>query len=164
MLTSVNEVTEKIIGIELGADDYITKPFNTRELLARIKAALRRATMPTLTDAQDNNTPRNSKLMFAGWTLDTATRQLINPEQLEVILTSGEYDLLLVLLEHPNRVVSRDMLLDLTRHRSAGVFDRSIDIQVSRLRLKLRDDPKTPQLIKTIRNAGYMFSAIITKQ
>ncbi|MEM8792500.1 MAG: response regulator [Pseudomonadota bacterium] len=153
ILTAKKEDIDRIIGLELGADDYLGKPFNPRELTARIRAILRRAT-PT------PDTPREV-LEFGRWRLDTAARALWLDGQ-EHLLTSGEYDLLVTFVTHPNRVLSRDWLLEATQDRSAEPFDRSIDVQVSRLRRKLRDDPRAPRLIKTVRNGGYIFTAEVS--
>jgi two-component system OmpR family response regulator len=161
MLSAMGEDTDRIIGLELGADDYIAKPFNPRELLARIRAIMRRAT-----DTQGNgsNGDRTARpLRFAGWTLDPARRRLLNPEGVEVPLTGGEYDLLFALLERANRVLTRDMLLDLLRGRQAGPFDRAIDVAVSRLRRKLDDQGGGAQLIKTVRGGGYVFAATVER-
>ena len=157
MLSAMGEDTDRIIGLELGADDYIAKPFNPRELMARIRAVMRRAT-----DTQDN--PGSGEriarpLRFAGWTLEPARRRLLNPDGVEVPLTGGEYDLLFALLERANRVLTRDMLLDLLRGRQAGPFDRAIDVAVSRLRRKLDDQGGGAQLIKTVRGGGYVLAA-----
>jgi two-component system, OmpR family, response regulator len=153
MLTAMGEEMDTVVGLELGADDYIAKPFSTRELLARIRAVLRRG-------AQTSNLTqtRSSKLGFAGWSLDCVTRQLYNPDGVKIILTSAEFDLLAVFCERPHRVLNRDQLLDLTQGRSAGPFDRSIDTLVSRIRQKIEVDPKDPVIIQTIRLGGYMFS------
>lgn len=156
ILTAVDSETDRVLGLELGADDYQVKPFNPRELLARIKAVIRRSFERSHQASLKND---GYKLYdFANWKLDTATRQCFSPEQTEVILSSGEYDLLLVFLEKPQRILTRDQLLDLARDRHFEPFDRSIDVQISRLRQKLGDDPKNPKIIKTIRNGGYMFS------
>ena len=130
MLTAMGEETDRIIGLELGADDYVPKPFNPRELLARIRAVLRRAG-----DMPESGAPRRSSrsMRFAGWTLEPARRRLLNPDGVEVALTGGEYDLLVALVERANRVLTRDMLLDLLRGRQAGPFDRAIDVAISRL-------------------------------
>jgi len=157
MLTAMGEDTDRIVGLEMGADDYIPKPFNPRELLARIKAVLRRAQALPVTAAATGEA-----LRFAGWTLELATRRLVTADAREVPLSTGEYDLLYAFLTHPRRVLSRDQLLDLARGRAAVPFDRSIDIQVMRLRRKIEDDPKEPRLIKTVRGGGYMFSAEVT--
>lgn len=161
MLTAVSDDTDKIIGLELGADDYLTKPFNPRELLARIKAVFRRSEIDRSTD--DKVSKRSTCLKFADWTLDTATRRLLSPDNVEVALSGRGYDLLLVFLEHPQRVLSRDQLLDILSNRTAEPFDRSIDVQVSRLRQKLDDDPKDPKIIKTIRTGGYFFTPAVSK-
>ncbi len=159
MLTAMGEETDRIIGLELGADDYVPKPFNPRELLARIRAVLRRA--------GDNGGRRAEAgargMRFAGWTLEPARRRLLNPEGAEVALTGGEYDLLFALAERPNRVLTRDMLLDLLRGRQAGPFDRAIDVAISRLRRKLDDDGRNSQLIKTVRGGGYVLAATVER-
>jgi two-component system OmpR family response regulator len=161
MLSAMGEDTDRIIGLELGADDYIAKPFNPRELMARIRAVMRRAT-----DTQDGPAAGERiarPLRFAGWTLEPARRRLLNPEGVEVPLTGGEYDLLLALLERANRVLTRDMLLDLLRGRQAGPFDRAIDVAVSRLRRKLDDQGGGAQLIKTVRGGGYVLAATVER-
>lgn len=160
MLTAMGEETDRIIGLELGADDYVPKPFNPRELLARIRAVLRRAG-----DAAEHRAdPAARALVFGGWTLEPARRRLLNPEGAEVALTGGEYDLLLALVERANRVLTRDMLLDLLRGRQAGPFDRAIDVAVSRLRRKLEDDGRNAQLIKTVRGGGYVLAATVERR
>lgn len=150
MLTAKGGEMDRIVGLELGADDYLAKPFNPRELLARIKAVLRRAS-----SVADRPAPRTVR--FDGWTLDTLRRELRNPSGVLVDLSGGEYDLLMTFVDAPQRVLTRDHLLDLTRHRVASSFDRSIDVQVSRLRRKLGGDEGSEGLIKTVRGAGYMF-------
>jgi two-component system OmpR family response regulator len=160
-LSAMGEDTDRIIGLELGADDYIAKPFNPRELMARIRAVMRRAM-----DTQDSATSGERiarPLRFAGWTLEPARRRLLNPEGVEVPLTGGEYDLLFALLERANRVLTRDMLLDLLRGRQAGPFDRAIDVAVSRLRRKLDDQGGGAQLIKTVRGGGYVLAATVER-
>ena len=159
MLTAMGEETDRIIGLELGADDYVPKPFNPRELLARIRAVLRRAG----DGATSRTEPAARALRFAGWTLEPARRRLLNPEGAEVALTGGEYDLLIALVERPNRVLTRDMLLDLLRGRQAGPFDRAIDVAISRLRRKLEDDGRNAQLIKTVRGGGYVLAASVDR-
>ncbi len=154
MLTAMGEETDRIVGLEMGADDYLAKPFNPRELVARIRSVLRRA-RPTRDPAPE---PGREVLRFAGWALDMAERRLARADGEAVELSSGEFDLLAAFAGHPRRVLSRDQLLDLTRGRTAGPFDRSIDIQVSRLRRKIEPDPKNPTLIKTVRGGGYMFT------
>ena len=159
MLTAMGEETDRIIGLELGADDYVPKPFNPRELLARVRAVLRRAG----DGATSRIEPAARALHFAGWTLEPARRRLLNPEGAEVALTGGEYDLLVALVERPNRVLTRDMLLDLLRGRQAGPFDRAIDVAISRLRRKLEDDGRNAQLIKTVRGGGYVLAASVDR-
>ena len=159
MLTAMGEETDRIIGLELGADDYMPKPFNPRELLARMRAVLRR----TADHAERRPEDASANLHFAGWTLEPARRRLLNAERVEVPLTGGEYDLLLALVERANRVLTRDMLLDLLRGRQAGPFDRAIDVAVSRLRRKLEGDSHQPQLIKTVRGGGYVLAADVKR-
>lgn len=156
MLTALGEETDRIVGLEMGADDYLPKPFNPRELLARIKAVLRRGG-----DFRSPLPMAGRQLIFEGWNLDLTKRELRDPEGALVSLTAGEFDLLVSLAERPQRVLSRDALLDLTRGREAGAFDRSVDVQLSRLRRKIEDDPKEPTLIKTVRGGGYMFTAAV---
>jgi two-component system OmpR family response regulator len=159
MLTAMGEDTDRIVGLEMGADDYVPKPFNPRELLARIKAVLRRVQSASEGPA----IPHGARLRFLGWSLDLATRDLTSPDGIMVALSAGEFSLLQVFVEHPRRVLSRDQLLDFARGRTAIPFDRSIDIQVSRLRRRLGDDAKDPQLIKTVRGGGYLFTAEVEK-
>jgi two-component system OmpR family response regulator len=161
MLTACNEETDRIVGLEMGADDYLTKPFASRELLARIRAILRRARMlpPTMRVAPDEQRAR--LLTFGMWALDTVARHLLDPNGTMVALSGAEYRLLRVFLDHPQRVLSRDQLLTLTQGRDAEAFDRSIDILVSRLRQRLRDDSREPRYIKTVRSEGYVFSAAV---
>jgi len=159
MLTARGDPTDRIVGLEIGADDYLPKPFDVRELEARIKAVLRRSG----TEVGDSNSTLGAKFVFAGWTLDARQRQLMSPEGVMVDLTSGEFDLLLVFAERPQRVLSRDQLMDLARGRDATSFDRSIDIQVSRLRRKIEHDAKMPELIKTVRSGGYLFTPTVQR-
>ena len=159
MLTARGEETDRIIGLEMGADDYLPKPFSARELLARIKVILRR-TRSLPPNLRPDEAP---KLGFANWVLDTVERNLISPTQVVTPISGAEYRLLRVFLEHPNRVLSRDQLLDLTQGRDAGPLDRSIDVQISRLRHRLGDDPREPQLIKTVRGEGYVLAASVSK-
>jgi two-component system, OmpR family, response regulator len=156
MLTAMGDEMDKIIGLEMGADDYLAKPFNPRELLARIKAVLRRVN--TLT----NPLPDVSLYHFAHWSIDINKRELIDKTGVVVVLSSAEFDLLRVLLEHPQRVLSRDQLLDLTKGRDGGVYDRAIDTLISRLRKKLEIDAKQPELIKTIWGGGYQFTCEVS--
>jgi len=159
MLTAMGEETDRIIGLELGADDYVPKPFNPRELLARIRAILRR----TGDHNEQRLEPSARGYRFDNWTLEPARRRLLNPEGVEVALTGGEFDLLQALVERANRVLTRDMLLDLLRGRQAGPFDRAIDVAVSRLRRKLEDDGRHAQLIKTVRGGGYVLAATVER-
>lgn len=155
MLTAKNEAADRILGIEMGADDYLTKPFASRELLARVRAILRRSRMLPH-DLRPTET--SQVLAFGSWVLDTGVRHLFDSNNTLVSLSVAEYRLLRVFLDHPRRVLTRDQLLNLTQGREAEIFDRSIDILVSRLRQRLRDDPREPVYIKTIRSEGYVFS------
>lgn len=155
MLTARGEDMDRIIGLEMGADDYLPKPFNPRELLARIKGVLRRARA-----ARAEGFPADTRrVRFAAWTLDVTGRQLVSPAGVVVPLSGGEYRLLTVFLEHPRRVLSRDQILDLCQGRDWDPFDRSIDVQVSRLRRRLGEDAREPELIKTVRGEGYILAA-----
>lgn len=160
MLTAKGEDIDKILGLEMGADDYLAKPFNGRELIARIKAILRRSgtVMP-----QDSD-PESRFFCFEGWRLDRGKRELLSPDNVVVSLSSGEFDLLQALLQRPHHVLSRDQLLDLTRGRSSIVFDRSIDIQISRIRRKLGDNSKEPKFIKTVWGGGYLFAPDVVEE
>lgn len=155
MLTARGDEMDRILGLEMGADDYLPKPFSARELLARIKVVLRRMRDLPLDPLYE--TPEH--LAFSGWTLDTRTQNLTSPDGVVVALSQAEYRLLHVLLTHPNRALTRDQLLDLTQGRDAGPFDRSVDVLVGRLRRRLGDDAKEPVLIKTLRGRGYMLAA-----
>jgi two-component system OmpR family response regulator len=157
MLTGRSDTVDRIIGLEMGADDYLPKPFHLRELLARVRSVLRRAA----SRAAEKGIGQRSRVRFAGWTLELASRELLSPGGEEVRLTTGEFELLAAFVTHANEVLSRDRLLDLSRHREAGPFDRTIDVQVGRLRRKLEDDPKSPAMIKTVRGGGYMFTPAI---
>jgi two-component system OmpR family response regulator len=161
MLTAMGEETDRIVGLEMGADDYVAKPFNPRELLARIKAVLRRTEGGQAGRADAADPP--SILVFAGWRLDLQKRELVSPQNVLVPLSAGEYDLLAAFATHPQRVLSRDQLLDLARGREAQPFDRAIDVQVSRLRKKIEADPGSPVLIKTVRSGGYLFTSTVEK-
>ena len=154
MLTARGEETDRIVGLEMGADDYLAKPFSARELLARIKSVLRRSR--SLPGNLQSDTAR--QLRFAGWVLDNEHRHLVSAGGLIVSLSGAEYRLLLIFLNHPNRVLNRDQLVDLTQGREADALDRSIDVQVSRLRQRLGDDPREPQIIKTVRGEGYVLA------
>lgn len=162
MLTAMGEETDRIIGLEMGADDYLPKPFNPRELLARIKAVLRRFHSLPEIPLQDKATPVQ-QLKFERWLFDTFKRELVDEEGVTLSLSTAEFDLLQAFVAHPQRVLSRDQLLDLARGRDANLFDRSIDTLVSRLRRKLETDPKNPELIKTVWGGGYMFTALVTE-
>lgn len=154
MLTARGEETDRIVGLEMGADDYLAKPFNPRELLARIKSILRRSrALPGNLQPEAARTIR-----FAGWTLDLAARNLLSPEGVVVALSGTEYKLLRIFLAHPNRVLNRDQLIDLMLSRDASPFDRSIDVQVSRLRHRLDAGAKEPAIIKTVRGEGYVLA------
>jgi two-component system OmpR family response regulator len=155
MLTAKGTLVDRIVGLEMGADDYLPKPFDPRELLARIKVVLRRTrSFPERTRMDDART-----IHFAGWTLDTHGRQLRSPGNLIVSLGSSDFRLLRLLLEHPNRPLSRDFLLNHVFDKERSPFDRSIDVCVSRLRQQLEENPRAPSLIKTVRNEGYMLTA-----
>jgi two-component system OmpR family response regulator len=163
MLTAVGDETDRIVGLEMGADDYLSKPFNPRELLARVKAVLRRAGGPgaPVSAGEAALGAGGRILVFEGWRLDLARRELHSPEGVLTQLSAGEFDLLVAFAEHPQRVLTRDQLLDLARGRVAAPFDRSIDVQVSRLRRKMESDPAEPVLIKTVRGGGYLFAASV---
>jgi len=160
MLTARGEETDRIVGLEMGADDYLPKPFNPRELLARIKSVLRRTRGIPINPTEDET----AKFHFKGWTLDVVTRQLTSPEGVIVALSDGEYRLLRVFLEHPNRTLTRDQLLDFTRGRETIPFDRSIDVQVGRVRKRLNDTGQEPAIIKTVRGEGYILAAKVERQ
>ncbi|WP_424138442.1 response regulator [Roseomonas chloroacetimidivorans] len=160
ILTALREATDRVVGLELGADDFVVKPADPAELIARIRAVLRRV------GALESGLPGEAREVahFAGWSLDTRRRELLRPDGVAVELTSGEYDLLLAFIERPQRILTRDQLLDLARNRPYGGLDRSMDVQVSRLRAKLGPRPHEdgePGLIKTVRGVGYMLSATV---
>ena len=161
IVTGRGDAVDKIVGLELGADDYVTKPFDLRELLARVKAVLRRlepapaALVPA---------PRTVALCFAGWVLELDARRLLDAQGREMALTTGEFDLLKTLASHAGRVLSRDFLLGATRGREAGPFDRTIDVQVGRLRRKIEADAASPQIIKSVRGAGYILVPPVSPQ
>lgn len=154
LLTAMGEETDRIIGLEMGADDYVPKPFSPRELLARVKAVIRRS--QSLPPRQ--KPPTGKRVRFSRWILDLAQREVIDPDGLCVPLSTGEYRLLAAFVERPHMVLTRDQLLDLTQGREADVFDRSIDNHVSRLRRKIEADPKNPTFIKTVWGGGYSFA------
>lgn len=157
IVTGRGESVDRVVGLELGADDYVTKPFDLRELLARARTVLRRSHVPAVQDHSLN-------YRFAGFTLDPRAHVLWNGSNQPVDLTAGEYKLLLALLQRPNRVLSRDELLDCTSGRPAAPFDRAIDVQIGRLRRKLENDPTRPTLIKSVRGAGYLFTAEVIQE
>jgi two-component system OmpR family response regulator len=161
MLTAKGDEVDRVIGLEMGADDYLSKPFGSRELIARIKAVLRRS--------QDNAAaapaaPRPQRYRFDRWVLDTGARDLVRDDGVTIPLSTGEYDLLMALVERPQRVLNRDQLLDLARGRAANALDRSIDTQVSRLRKKLERDPGDPKIIKTVWGGGYTFTPAVSAE
>ena len=157
MLTAKAEEIDRIVGLEIGADDYLAKPFNPRELLARIRAVLRR----TGNEVAEEEGVR--RMHFVGWTLDVSLRQVLSPEGARISITGAEFDLLHALCLRPGRVLSRDQLLDLTQGRSAGPFERSIDVLVSRIRQKIERDSRNPEIIRTIRSGGYLFTPEVTR-
>ena len=157
MMSAMGEETDRIVGLELGADDYVPKPCNPRELLARIKAVLRRRNEP-----RGGDQPMGAGCEFAGWRLDLVRRELRSPAGVVVNLSSGEFSLLRAFVEHPQRVLTRDQLLDFARGRDSDAYDRAIDVQISRLRRKL-DDGSDTELIRTIRSEGYMFAPKVSR-
>ena len=160
VVTGRGDTFDRIVGLEVGADDYIAKPFDVREVGARVRSVLRRTLdrNPGLVSAG-----RSDIIRFAGWTLDLGARRLESPRGTEVNLTTGEFDLLAALAGAPGRVLSRDELLEATRNREAGPFDRTIDVQVGRLRRKIEADPQHPELIKSVRGAGYVFTSKVER-
>ena len=158
IVTGRGDAVDKVVGLEVGADDYVTKPFDLRELLARIKAVLRRLE-PASAPAEATAAPpaARERLCFDGWEIDVAARRLTGDGGRAVALTTGEFDLLCVFARHAGRVLSRDFLLEQTRGREAAPFDRTVDVQVGRLRRKLEADPEEPQIIRSVRSAGYLF-------
>ncbi|GAB5467889.1 MAG: response regulator [Rhodospirillales bacterium] len=158
MLTAVREESDRIVGLEMGADDYLGKPFSPRELLARIRAVLRRASGPG-----KGTVVQRIVYRFEGWSLSPLMRELRDPEDVKVSLTGAEFDLLQAFCEHPRRILSRERLLDLTRGRGGAPFDRSVDTLVSRIRRKIERDPKAPDLLKTVRLGGYLFTPEVSR-
>ncbi len=156
ILTSKDELVDRIVGLEMGADDYLPKPFELRELLARVRSVLRRSAAAAEPKEAGSRIAR-----FAGWELDVGARRLAAPGGVEVPLTTAEFSLLFAMINHPRRVLSRDQLLDLARRGDREPFDRSIDVLVHRLRRKIEADPKHPALIKTVRGGGYMFTSAV---
>jgi DNA-binding response OmpR family regulator len=164
ILSGRGETTDRIIGLEIGADDYLTKPFEPRELLARVRSVLRRlpAQTPEKGSPPAADAP-NRLYRFGRWILDPARRSVVSDTGAAADLTSGEYDLLEIFVEHPNRVLSRNQLMDYLHGTQTPAFDRSIDVRVRRLRQKIEDDPNAPELIKTVRHAGYMFTGLVRR-
>jgi len=160
MLTAKGDEVDRVIGLEMGADDYLPKPFGSRELIARIRAVLRRNHSRERAAAKD----KPKRFLFDRWAFDVDRRELLGPDGVAVPLSTGEFDLLLALVEHPQRTLSRDQLLDLARHRAANAFDRSVDTQVSRLRKKIERDPGEPTLIKTVWGGGYIFTPDVSRE
>jgi two-component system phosphate regulon response regulator OmpR len=154
MLTGRDDVVDRIVGLEVGADDYIAKPFHLREVLARLRTVLRRR-QPAVAPTHGTD---GEIFHFEGWRLDLGCRQLVTAEGSEIALTTGEFDMLAVLAKHPGRVFSRDVLMDLTHGRTLEAFDRTIDAQIARLRKKVERDPRKPSLIKSVRGVGYVFT------
>jgi two-component system OmpR family response regulator len=161
MLTAKGDEVDRVIGLEMGADDYLPKPVGSRELVARIKAVLRRSGEKSSPVGSDQ---RPTRYRFERWTLDTGARELVRNDGVTVPLSTGEYDLLIALVERPQRVLNRDQLLDLARGRTANALDRSIDTQISRLRKKLERDPGDPKIIKTVWGGGYMFTPAVSPE
>jgi len=157
MLTAKGEATDRIVGLEIGADDYVVKPFDPRELVARIRSVLRRAAREATPPAD------NEMLAFDGWLLDPLKRRLINPEGAVVAISSAEFRLLTAFLDHPRQVLDRDRLLDMVQGREAHLFDRAVDNQISRLRRKIEADSRNPQLIQTVWGGGYMLAADVRR-
>lgn len=161
IVTGRGESVDRVVGLELGADDYVTKPFELRELLARVRSVLRRASEAGRGNHATATTPRYG---FAGYRLDPKARQLIDPQGATVPLTHGEYELLSLFVEHPNQVLSRDELMTRIHGRDAGPYDRAIDVQIGRLRRKIETDPARPTLIKAIRGSGYLFTESVQRE
>lgn len=157
MLSALGAETDRVVGLELGAEDYVCKPFSPRELVARVRVALRRGAASD----QRRHGPAVAAYRFEGWTLDARARTLASPTGAHVELTSGEFELLLAFVEHPNRMLTRDQLLDLARGRASQAIDRAIDVQVMRLRRKIEAEPTSPTRIKTVRNGGYIFTPVV---
>lgn len=161
MVSGRGDTIDRVVGLEIGADDYVIKPFELRELLARIRSVSRRSLQPAaLVSAQDERPP---VLSFDQFALDTGRRELRRADDTAVALTTGEYELLLMLCEQSGRILSRDQILQRTHHRDAGPFDRTIDVQIGRLRRKLGDEGKKPRIIKSVRGAGYVLAVAVTR-
>ena len=164
MLSAMGEETDRIVGLEVGADDYIAKPFSPRELLARIKTLERLTLGPLVEQRRKRQINRLPRFRFSNWILDQNKRQLLSTEEVAIPLSTGEYELLMAFLENPKRTLTRDQLLDITRGRQANPFDRTIDVQVARLRKKIEKNPKDPTLIITVRGGGYQLTADVTPE
>lgn len=160
ILTAKGQEVDRVVGLEMGADDYMTKPFSPRELLARIRAVLRRMKTAALVPAS----APGRVLSFEGWMIDRGLRELRCPKGVRIALTGAEFDLLQALCERPGRILSRDQLVEVTQGRSAGAFERSVDILISRLRRKIERDPHRPEMIKTVRSGGYLFTPTVAAQ
>jgi two-component system phosphate regulon response regulator OmpR len=161
MLTGRDEVLDRVVGLEVGADDYVAKPFHLREVSARVKSVLRRR-RPAPDGVVRNLGSGDDVIRFDGWLLDTARRRLVSPSGEDVALTTGEFDLLAALAKHPGRVLSREALMDHTRGRRLKAFDRTIDAQIARLRKKIERDPRNPTIVKSVRAVGYVFTAKVS--
>lgn len=162
LLTAVTEQADRIAGLEIGADDYVVKPFDPRELVARIRSVLRRNRTPAPLAAPDEQAQADCRYIFSGWTFDAGRRELRSPHDEDVPLGTAEFHLLRAFVENANRVLSRTQLLDLTQRSETVTFDRSIDSQVSRLRKKLEPDPRRPGMLKTVRGDGYLLATRVT--
>jgi two-component system OmpR family response regulator len=160
ILTAKGQEVDRVVGLEMGADDYMTKPFSPRELLARVRAVLRRVKTAALVPAS----APGRVLSFEGWMIDRGLRELRCPKGVRIALTGAEFDLLQALCERPGRILSRDQLVEVTQGRSAGAFERSVDILISRLRRKIERDPHRPEMIKTVRSGGYLFTPTVAAQ
>ena len=158
IVTGRGQPVDRVVGLELGADDYVAKPFDLRELVARVRSVLRRTT----SDRAAAPSASADRFEFAGWRLDLSARSLARPDGADVPLTTGEFDLLTAFVQHPNRALSRDRLMAIMHHREAGPLDRAIDVQVGRLRRKIERDPAEPELIKSVRGVGYLFAARVS--
>lgn len=163
IVTGTGESVDRIVSLELGADDFVSKPFDLRELLARIRSVLRRTAAASTPGAPTGQPAPQGGMRFAGWHLDVQSRRLFTPDGTEVPLTTGEFDLLKVFADNPNKVLSRDRLLQATRNRDAAPYDRAIDMQIARLRRKIEVDADKPVLIKSVRGAGYIFTAPVER-
>jgi two-component system phosphate regulon response regulator OmpR len=162
MLTGRDELLDRVVGLEVGADDYITKPFHLREVLARVKSVVRRRN-PAPDSALRSEERAEDVIRFDGWLLDTTRRRLVSPSGKDVALTTGEFDLLAALAKHPGRVFSRETLMEHTRGHGLQAFDRTIDVQIARLRKKIERNPKSPTIVKSVRAVGYVFTAKVDR-